>query len=211
MDVHPPDQAIHSWRDFFVHIATIVVGLLIALMLEQSVEWLHHRHMMAEAREQLQQELENNRRTLAGDERFLDIATNDGRYNLNLLMADHDPGKPLHFGWRWDATSASAWATAKETGAISLMPYSEVQELSERYAQQALLETEATSHIHDYVLALSPLSHHGNLEDASVASLTPQERAALVEGFSRNLTEIALLRDLLHGLRNNYARNGQHR
>ena len=30
--------AAHGWRDFFVHIATIVIGLLIALGLEQSAE-----------------------------------------------------------------------------------------------------------------------------------------------------------------------------
>ena len=206
MEVHPPDHAIHSWRDFFIHIATIVVGLLIAIGLEQSVEWLHHRHLLAEAREQLRQELDANRKTIANDEHSLDVATNDGRYNLNLLMAPGETGKPLHFGWQWNATSTSAWDTAKETGAISLMPYGEVQALSERYSQQQLLESEATSHIHNYVLALAPLSHHGNLEDATVASLSPGERAALIDGFSRNLTEIALLRDLLHGLRNNYAR-----
>ena len=40
MEVHPPDHAIHSWRDFIIHIATIVVGLLIAIGLEQSVEAL---------------------------------------------------------------------------------------------------------------------------------------------------------------------------
>jgi hypothetical protein len=38
LDVHPPHQAIHGWRDFFIHIATIVVGLLIAVALEQTVE-----------------------------------------------------------------------------------------------------------------------------------------------------------------------------
>ena len=30
LEVHPPQHAAHSWRDFFIHIATIVIGLLIA-------------------------------------------------------------------------------------------------------------------------------------------------------------------------------------
>jgi hypothetical protein len=30
LDVHPPHESIHTWRSFFIHIATIVVGLLIA-------------------------------------------------------------------------------------------------------------------------------------------------------------------------------------
>jgi hypothetical protein len=42
LDVHPPHEAAHTWRDFFLHIATIVVGLLIAVGLEQTVEAIHH-------------------------------------------------------------------------------------------------------------------------------------------------------------------------
>ncbi len=38
LDVHPPHHAANSWRDFFIHIATIVVGLLIAVGLEQAVD-----------------------------------------------------------------------------------------------------------------------------------------------------------------------------
>jgi hypothetical protein len=48
LDVHPPEHAAHTWRDFFIHIATIVLGLLIAIGLEQSVEWLHERHVRHE-------------------------------------------------------------------------------------------------------------------------------------------------------------------
>jgi hypothetical protein len=32
LDIHPPHEAAHSWRDFFIHIATICVGLLIAIV-----------------------------------------------------------------------------------------------------------------------------------------------------------------------------------
>jgi hypothetical protein len=38
-DIHPPHQAAHSWRDIFIHLATITVGLFIALSLEGCVEW----------------------------------------------------------------------------------------------------------------------------------------------------------------------------
>ena len=44
LDVHPPHSATHTWKDFFIHIATIVIGLLIAVGLEQGVEYMHHRH-----------------------------------------------------------------------------------------------------------------------------------------------------------------------
>jgi hypothetical protein len=48
LDVHPAHHAAHSWRDFFIHIATIVLGLLIAVSLEQTVEYFHHRHQRQE-------------------------------------------------------------------------------------------------------------------------------------------------------------------
>jgi hypothetical protein len=58
LDVHPAHHAASTWRDFFIHIATIVLGLLIAVGLEQTVEYFHHRHLASEAREQLRSERE---------------------------------------------------------------------------------------------------------------------------------------------------------
>jgi hypothetical protein len=60
LDVHPPHHAAHSWRDFFIHIATIVVGLLIAVGLEQSVEHLHWRHEVEAQRAAMDAELSEN-------------------------------------------------------------------------------------------------------------------------------------------------------
>jgi hypothetical protein len=34
LDVHAPHETVHSWRDSITHIATITIGLLIALGLE---------------------------------------------------------------------------------------------------------------------------------------------------------------------------------
>ena len=40
-DVHMPHET-HTWKDFWIHLGTITVGLLIAIGLEQGVEKLHH-------------------------------------------------------------------------------------------------------------------------------------------------------------------------
>ena len=58
LDVHAPHEAVHTWKDFFVHIATIVVGLVIALGLEQTVEVIHHGHERSELRKTLHRESE---------------------------------------------------------------------------------------------------------------------------------------------------------
>lgn len=44
LDVHPPHAPTHTWKDFLIHIATICVGLLIAVGLEQTVEAIHRHH-----------------------------------------------------------------------------------------------------------------------------------------------------------------------
>jgi hypothetical protein len=64
IDIHPPEQAAHSWRDIFIHLATITVGLFIALSLEGCVEWQHHRHLVREARENIRTEMQENQKEL---------------------------------------------------------------------------------------------------------------------------------------------------
>jgi hypothetical protein len=60
LDVHPPHHPTHGWRDFFIHIATIVVGLLIAVGLEQTVEFFHHRHQRKTLEASIRAETEDN-------------------------------------------------------------------------------------------------------------------------------------------------------
>ena len=51
-----------SWfQRVFLHIATIVIGLLIAVGIEQSVEFFHHRHQLRDLHEQIQEVFTNNR------------------------------------------------------------------------------------------------------------------------------------------------------
>jgi hypothetical protein len=56
LDVHAPHEVLHTWRGFFIHIATIVVGLFIAVALEQSVEAINRHREAAALREDLRQE-----------------------------------------------------------------------------------------------------------------------------------------------------------
>jgi hypothetical protein len=53
LDVHPLHEPPHTWKGFFVHIATIVVGLVIAVALEQTILFFHHRHQIQELEEQM--------------------------------------------------------------------------------------------------------------------------------------------------------------
>jgi len=50
IDIHPPQKSDHTWKDFFIHIGTIAVGILIAICLEQTVELIHEHHQRTELR-----------------------------------------------------------------------------------------------------------------------------------------------------------------
>src|ERR1700749_4926766 len=51
IDIHPPHHAATTRRDFFIHLTTVVLGILIAIGLEQTVEYFHRRHQLHELRE----------------------------------------------------------------------------------------------------------------------------------------------------------------
>lgn len=59
MEIHRP-KAAHSWREFFTEIGTIVIGILIALSLEQAVEALREHSLAREAREAIDAEMQEN-------------------------------------------------------------------------------------------------------------------------------------------------------
>lgn len=56
MEIHRP-KAAHSWREFAIEIGTIICGILIALGLEQAIEWSHWHKEVAETRETIRSEL----------------------------------------------------------------------------------------------------------------------------------------------------------
>jgi hypothetical protein len=56
LEVHAPHEALHTWKGFVIHIATIVIGLFIAVALEQTVEAFHRHNEVAGLRADLHAE-----------------------------------------------------------------------------------------------------------------------------------------------------------
>jgi hypothetical protein len=138
LDVHPPHAPTHTWKDFFLHIATIVIGLLIAVGLEQSVEWLHHKHQISEVRASLAQERDLNRRILDRDNEMLlqmDAELSADTELLQRRIAGDKSSLPgrLHYEWASYAAIDGAWQAAIQNGSLSLMPEEEVRNISYRY------------------------------------------------------------------------------
>jgi hypothetical protein len=146
LDVHPPHHAANTWRDFLVHIATIVVGLLIAIGLEQTVEYIHHRREVAETRRLLREEREQNRRNFAANTagyRYQVAILQNDRLVLNVLRqhpgtAEQDLPGILIYSSGYEPAVESAWKTASANGVTQYMDRQEVENLSHLYR---LLET----------------------------------------------------------------------
>lgn len=142
LDVHPPHEAPHTWKSFFIHIATIVIGLCIAVGLEQTVEYFHHRHQVAETREALRVERESNIRAFA--ESISEFHRQSAALINNIIVLRYlqqHPGTPqaqLPGILVWHAIpghySDSAWRTAQQSGVTALMPQDELRKYSALYA-----------------------------------------------------------------------------
>src|SRR6185312_15293043 len=131
LDVHPPHAAIHGWRDFFIHIATITIGLLIAVGLEQTVEYLHRLEQLRTVRREIAAELNDNRRIAAlNSAQFVKVEAELAK-DMEILRAGQSANAPLaaglNYDWLFYRTPDGAWQTAKESGALALIPHEELR------------------------------------------------------------------------------------
>jgi hypothetical protein len=206
LDVDPPHQAIHGWRDFFIHLGTITIGFLIALSLEAGVEALHHRHIVNEAREQIREEIQANQKIVAGDRKDLDATAKILRKDLVVLarLKSHSgPVNPSDFKlnhWAWNGPLAAAWQTARDSGALALMPYDDAHDLSLVYGQQALVSDQVTLYANHYHAAAIPLDINPD-----ITALSPAEIDELAHGVATTLADIQYLELLTRGLDANYS------
>jgi hypothetical protein len=184
LDVHSPTEPVRGWRDFFIHLATITIGLLIALSLERCVEWQHHRHLAHQTKVSLGNEIRGNANEVEGaledvhkqlDQLKQDVAV------LNTILAD--PKKPnredikFDYGIRW--FNDVSWRTAQTTTALSYLPYDEALEFSDIYDQQDEIDMAERQAIRDAVVAVGPL------QNLKAGDLNPTGEVAA--GIKRNL------------------------
>jgi hypothetical protein len=160
-DIHPPHSPIHGWRDFFVQLLTITVGLLIALALEGLVEWLHHRHIMHQAQASLYVEIKANAgqrpSVLDGLHAQQKALQRDVSFLKSVIA---HPEVPIHesidVGFSMKTFQNVSWNTAQATGALALMPYKVAQEYSNIYTEQHDLEAAELQAVRDTTISLGP-------------------------------------------------------
>ncbi len=134
IDVHAPHGGVHTWKDFWIHLGTITLGLLIAISLEQTVVWMHERHERHQLEADLREEGLKNRDIIA-----VDLDNNSARAAWLLRLRDEvdqmrASGGKVKFAYRSFAEmdprgaaipflppSSGEWETAKESAKVALL------------------------------------------------------------------------------------------
>jgi hypothetical protein len=191
LDVHAPHEDVHTWRGFLVHIAAIVIGLLIAVGLEQSVEFFHHRQQRAQLTAALQRDGEANREYIEGD-----IVKAQGVLDWALGQAAAferaGPSGPLtlrrmprgYIG----SPDAGVWPSAKASGVTNLLPASAQNWLEYLTAEYNQTFDSSASVVGQLYLAYAAFDQviighavHTPSGDIDVTTLTAAQRATAVE------------------------------
>lgn len=143
VDVAPPPPARkYDLADYLFQFIVITAGVLIALLLNGLVQWNDNRSLVAQARATIAQEIGENKKdmdnTLAGiadDMKRFDTAI---QFATDMLTAKKTTINELNLHLNFADVSAAGWRTAERTGALSHMPYAEVQRYSLLYDLQDL-------------------------------------------------------------------------
>ena len=147
MHIHKP-KPLHGLRELLTEIGVIVIGIVIALALEQVVEAFHRHDSATEARKQVRDELSGNawrlweqERTQAcvdarlGElERMLSESLRSGRIDAGLTV-----GRPWHHIWE-----SARWTSLTQAGVAAYFPEEESAEYANLYSLFANLTVDST-------------------------------------------------------------------
>jgi hypothetical protein len=138
-----PPVSRRSVGEWLFQLTTITVGVLVALSFDALLKWNDERKLVDEARANIALEIEENRRELEGH-----LASYDERIgrldNVLRLLDQQDAGVELetgtmNLGVSFPSLNDAGWQTARQTGAVALMDYADVERLAELYTMQALV------------------------------------------------------------------------
>ncbi len=212
MEVHAPHEPLHTWRDFWVHLGTITIGLLIAISLEQSVEALHHLHQRHQLEEDLRAEGERNVEIVQKDQQEF-AAMREWelglRKNVDAMRASGGkvgfsyaanpvPGQPT-------VPSDSVWTTAKESMLVVQLPGTEAEMYSRLDLQHKLLQDRID---HWLEVKAEMKEFEDNFDDAEPGSEPDLSRMSADElrSYSMLLTKDVAARDDVQFRLNNFLR-----
>jgi hypothetical protein len=186
LDVHPPHKAIEGVGEFFLHLFTISIGLLIAVGIEAAVERHQHRELAAEARDTMTAEIRKNSTNVADALKDIDQEQQKLKDNLaKIRKVQLNPSDPssrnlnLDISFNTTGLEDTGWRTAQVTGALAFMPYAESERYTSIYrvGDEFLKNQDQLSEDESRILGIIQKFHIGE------GSLTKDAADALAEQF----------------------------
>ena len=200
MEVHPPHEPVHSWREALIHIGLMTVGLFIALMLEGLVEYLHHKELVHEARENIRRELEDNHKAAQANIASLSQNADKVKAGLTTLrfMQSHPDAhnQTIGYNMEFSGLSDAAWRTARDTGALGYMPYDEVQRYAGLYGFQDLISNQAGIIVTREAETLAPIIASGE----HFEKIPKEQYSDMLRSTASNYMDVTILQQLVRGL-----------
>jgi hypothetical protein len=195
IDIHPSTHAANTWREFFIHIATIVLGLLIAIGLEQTVEYFHERHELRIAREELRVEVEQD--SAIGVRNMQSIHDLQAKLNADmaLLLAHRATNKPLtgklDFTSRFTKTHYAALKSNQLSGSLALMPHAELEQYDFFFSvnETIMMQARDWNNSIEIAKAIATRSPDGQL--------SPQDTSELISAISQTQGQLAFTETLI--------------
>jgi uncharacterized protein YaaN involved in tellurite resistance len=203
IDVHAPEHRVGGMRDFFVHLFTITIGLLIALGLENAAEAWHHHHQRLEAEATIQRELLHNKQHLIETNVVLQREMESMTKALAYLQARSArraaSAAGISFGYRIPHLQNASWRTANATGVVQYIPYEYVQRLAEAYDSQDFLMQLQMDTLQSYMRLDSYMA--GNKDPSS---LTDDEVRSAIPDVRTTLAQLGAMRDVRRDVIDSY-------
>ena len=91
MEIHAPHHPVLTFKEAMVHLGIVTVGILIALSFEGALEWSHHRELVREARQNLQNEVRNNQKDIQIILKSLETTTPKFLHAIDVLSDLSEP------------------------------------------------------------------------------------------------------------------------
>jgi hypothetical protein len=192
LDIQDAHHAASTWRDFFIHIATIVLGLFIAVSLEQTVEYFHHRQERRQLEDDLRVEAERRAPAEAASLKVYGMMNDWYREGMRraraatvtsgfvtFVLPDRPP-RPMT-----PRPEFAVWPAAKASGQLALMPSQEIEgwdrvDYTAQQTEEANLDLIKAG---DDLLAVADRLGI-SLDPGATIHVTPGERDELMRAFA---------------------------
>jgi hypothetical protein len=201
LDVHSPHESVHTWKSFFIHIAIITIGLLIAICLEKTVEYFHHRHQARDGLASLLREVNENQNALRQNAKINEWAERQHRAEFSvprrLQAGTVKPGDHLIFIRPYVFLADSAWKIVHESDAAPYIPYDLLALYGTLYDTQEYVNKEANAASYDLQRATAALNTEQEnmsrdeenglqaaIEDQDISSITGESYDAMMSRLS---------------------------